>query len=145
MNLAALEVVDYVMIDENVTPIESIKFLQPDYFAKGYEYFEGGGIHPRTREELAVLGAYGGELIFTPGDVVFSSSAFIEQAPPNIAADKLMTLMESDGCDVRRAPQGARLVQGSPCPRRRRHHRGLVHLLHDGRRHDEDPDVQREV
>src|ERR1043166_542536 len=24
---------------------------------------------------------YGGELIFTPGDVVFSSSAFIEQAP----------------------------------------------------------------
>ena len=97
MNLAALEVVDYVMIDENATPIESIKFLQPDYFAKGYEYFEGGGLHPRTREELTVLEAYGGELIFTPGDVVFSSSAFIEQAPPNIAADKLMTLMESDG------------------------------------------------
>ena len=97
MNLAALEVVDYVMIDENPTPLESIKFLQPDYFAKGYEYFEGGGLHPRTREELTILEAYGGELIFTPGDVVFSSSAFIEQAPPNIAADKLMTLMESEG------------------------------------------------
>ena len=97
MNLAALEVVDFVIIDENATPLDSIKFLQPDYFAKGYEYFEGGGLHPRTREELSVLEAYGGELIFTPGDVVFSSSAFIEQAPPNIAADKLMTLMESEG------------------------------------------------
>jgi rfaE bifunctional protein kinase chain/domain len=97
MNLAALEVVDYVMIDDNATPLESIKYLQPDYFAKGYEYFEGGGLHPRTQEELGVLESYGGELIFTPGDVVFSSSAFIEQAPPNIAADKLMTLMESEG------------------------------------------------
>ena len=97
MNLAALEVVDYVMIDDNATPIESIKYLQPDYFAKGYEYFEGGGLHPRTREELAVLEAYGGELIFTPGDVVFSSSEFIEQAPPNIAPEKLMTLMEQEG------------------------------------------------
>src|SRR2546428_4585137 len=97
MNLAALEVVDFVMIDESPTPIESIQFLQPDYFAKGYEYFEGGGLHPRTREELSVLEAYGGELIFTPGDVVFSSSASIAQAPPNIAADKTMTLMESEG------------------------------------------------
>src|SRR5438876_8016198 len=28
MNLAALEVVDFVIIDENATPLESIKFLQ---------------------------------------------------------------------------------------------------------------------
>jgi rfaE bifunctional protein kinase chain/domain len=97
MNLAALEAVDYVVIDESPTPLESIKYLQPDLFAKGYEYFEGGGLHPRTREELTILESYGGELLFTPGDVVFSSSAFIEQAPPNIAADKLMTLMESEG------------------------------------------------
>ena len=37
MNLAALECVDYVIIDENATPIENLKFLQPDFFAKGYE------------------------------------------------------------------------------------------------------------
>ena len=41
MNLAALEVVDYVLIDENETPIENIQILQPDYFAKGYEYSRG--------------------------------------------------------------------------------------------------------
>ena len=38
MNLAALEVVDYVVIDDNPTPIENIKTIRPDYFAKGYEY-----------------------------------------------------------------------------------------------------------
>jgi rfaE bifunctional protein kinase chain/domain len=96
MNLAALEVVDYVIIDENPTPLENIRYLQPDYFAKGYEYFEGG-IHPRTREEMAALETYGGEMIFTPGDVVFSSSSFIDLAPPNLAGDKLAVLMESEG------------------------------------------------
>src|SRR5438132_10689757 len=42
MNLAVLEVVDYVIIDENPTPIENIKIIQPDYFAKGYEYNKDG-------------------------------------------------------------------------------------------------------
>lgn len=96
MNLAALEVVDYVIIDENPTPIENIKFLQPDYFAKGYEYFKDG-LHPRTREEMDVLESYGGEIIFTPGDVVYSSSALIELAPPRISVEKLVALMESEG------------------------------------------------
>lgn len=96
MNLAALEVVDYVVIDDHAIPIENIKFLQPDYFAKGYEYFKDG-LHPKTREELEALEAFGGEIIFTPGDVVYSSSAFIEMAPPNISVEKLATLMESEG------------------------------------------------
>lgn len=99
MNLAALEVVDYVLIDEHPTPVENIKFLKPDYFAKGYSYFKDSkdGLHPKTREEVEVLESYGGEIIFTPGDVVFSSSAFLEHTPPNIAAEKLTTLMESEG------------------------------------------------
>jgi rfaE bifunctional protein kinase chain/domain len=96
MNLAALEAVDYVVIDDNPTPLEAIKYLQPDFFAKGYEYFDGG-VHPRTREEIQALESYGGEMIFTPGDVIFSSSRFIEQAPPNLSAEKLITLMESEG------------------------------------------------
>ena len=96
MNLAALEVVDFVVIDKNPTPIESIEFLRPDYFAKGYEYSEQG-VHPRTREEIEALSRYGGELIFTPGDVVYSSTAFIEATPPNISVEKLVILMESEG------------------------------------------------
>jgi rfaE bifunctional protein kinase chain/domain len=95
MNLAALEVVDYVIIDENPTPLENIAVIQPDYFAKGYEYADGG-IHPKTHEEMAVLAQYGGEIIFTPGDVVYSSSRLIDSSPPNLSTEKLLVLMESE-------------------------------------------------
>ena len=95
MNLAALEVVDYVIIDEDPTPLGNLAYLQPDYFAKGYEYM-AAGVHPKTQEELDVLATYGGEIILTPGDVVFSSSRFIEAAPPNLAGEKLHVLMESE-------------------------------------------------
>src|SRR5690349_15741725 len=33
MNLAALELVDYVIIDKNAKAIENILFIQPDFFA----------------------------------------------------------------------------------------------------------------
>ncbi len=53
MNLAALEMVDYVLIDPNPTPLENLRIIQPDYFAKGYEYSREG-IHLKTRQELEV-------------------------------------------------------------------------------------------
>jgi rfaE bifunctional protein kinase chain/domain len=112
MNLAAFEVVDYVVIDDNPTPLENLKVIQPDYFAKGYEYQSGGEIHPRTREEIAVLESYGGEMIFTPGDVVYSSSRFIEETPPKIAAEKLDTLMESEGIGFEDLRDALRSFQG---------------------------------
>ncbi|OLE55866.1 MAG: ADP-heptose synthase [Acidobacteria bacterium 13_1_20CM_3_53_8] len=113
MNLAALEAVDYVIVDDNPTPLENISFLQPDYFAKGYEYYDGG-VHPRTREEMDVLESYGGEIIFTPGDVVYSSSSMIDVAPPNLSSEKLLALMESEGVtfdDLRRALESFRGVR----------------------------------
>jgi rfaE bifunctional protein kinase chain/domain len=95
MNLAALEIVDYVVIDENPTPIENIQFLEPDYFAKGYEYNKDG-VNPKTREEVDMLDSYGGEVLFTPGDIVYSSSRIIESEPPDLALDKLHALMEAE-------------------------------------------------
>ncbi len=96
MNLAALEVVDFVIIDRNPTPVENIKRLQPDFFAKGYEYFSSG-VPPKTQEEMDALEGYGGEIVFTPGDVVYSSSALIEAGPPKLALEKLLALMHSEG------------------------------------------------
>ncbi len=95
-NLAAFEIVDFVIIDKNATPIENIRQIQPDYFAKGYEY-GAEAPNPRTAEEVDALRSYGGEIIFTPGDIVYSSSKLIDLAPPKIAYDKLLMLMEREG------------------------------------------------
>jgi hypothetical protein len=39
MNLAALECVDYVIIDDNETPIENLKVIQPDFFRERLRVF----------------------------------------------------------------------------------------------------------
>ncbi|MCC7168595.1 MAG: hypothetical protein IT565_13600, partial [Rhodospirillales bacterium] len=54
------------------------------------------GIHPKTQEELDLVTSFGGEMLFTPGDIVYSSSAIIETTPPNLGIDKLLTLMEAE-------------------------------------------------
>lgn len=94
-NLAAFEVVDYVLIDKNAKPLENISKLQPDFFAKGFEYVEGG-MSPKTAEESDVLAAYGGEIVFTPGDIVYSSSSLIDMAAPELQVQKLLSVMERE-------------------------------------------------
>jgi rfaE bifunctional protein kinase chain/domain/rfaE bifunctional protein nucleotidyltransferase chain/domain len=110
-SLAALEMVDYVIIDPNPTPIQSIRHLQPDFFAKGYEYF-ANGVPPRTQEEIDTLAEYGGEMVFTPGDVVYSSSALIEASPPRLALEKLLALLESEGFNFDDLRQVVRRLAG---------------------------------
>lgn len=95
INLAAFEMVDHVIIDTDATPLKNLNAIQPDYFAKGYEYVHNE-INPKTFEEMKILEGYGGEMIFTPGDIVYSSSHFIELAPPKITDDKLLILMETE-------------------------------------------------
>jgi rfaE bifunctional protein nucleotidyltransferase chain/domain len=73
INLAAFEMVDYVTIDYNNTSIKILKKLKPDFFAKGFEY-SSGELPPATQDESKVVEKYGGEMIFTPGDVVYSST-----------------------------------------------------------------------
>jgi len=96
LSLAAFEVVDYVVIDPNDTPLENLRLIKPDYFAKGYEYTTDN-ILPKTQEEIDVISEYGGEMIFTPGDIVYSSSKLIEMEPPKLLIEKLLTTMERGG------------------------------------------------
>jgi rfaE bifunctional protein kinase chain/domain len=42
------------------------------------------------------LKAYGAEMIFTPGDIVYSSTRLIDLAPPSIKNEKLITFMDSE-------------------------------------------------
>ncbi|HLZ99827.1 MAG TPA: adenylyltransferase/cytidyltransferase family protein, partial [Steroidobacteraceae bacterium] len=111
VNLAALEMVDYVVIDRDPTPLKNLACIQPDYFAKGYEY-TAGTVHPRTREEIEILESYGGEIIFTPGDIVYSSSALLELAPPSISVEKLMVLMEAEGVTFKDLRDALAMISG---------------------------------
>lgn len=95
LNLAAFELVDYVVIDQNATPLSNIEKIQPDYFAKGYEY-TANGVVQKTQEEAGILKKYGGEVIFTPGDIVYSSSKLIELEAPRIQMEKLLTFMDAE-------------------------------------------------
>lgn len=96
LNLAAFEMVDYVMIDDQKTPLKTLKELKPDFFAKGFEY-TSNGLHPATQEESEIVEHYGGQMIFTPGDVVYSSSKFLDLAIPKVQLEKLLLLMQRNG------------------------------------------------
>src|SRR5262245_40418179 len=61
LNLAALELVDYVVIDQNAEPLENLRIIQPDFFAKGFEY---NGQKGKTAAEAEVLRSFGGEIIY---------------------------------------------------------------------------------
>jgi len=95
LNLAAFEIVDFVIIDTEPTPLGNLRQLQPEYFAKGYEY-TAGGLPQKTQEEAEVLRSYGGEILFTPGDIVYSSSKLIDLAPPSIKLEKLLAYMDGE-------------------------------------------------
>lgn len=104
LNLAAFEMIDYVVIDANATPIENIKIIQPDFLAKGYEY-TANGLPPKTTEEAEAVRSYGGDIVFSPGDIVYSSSTLINLKAPELKLEKLQILMERRGTtfeDLRR-------------------------------------------
>ena len=104
LNLAAFEMIDYVVIDPNATPLENIHIIKPDLLAKGYEY-TAEGLPAKTGEEAEALRSYGGDILFTPGDIVYSSSRLIEMKAPNLSLEKLQLAMERSGAkfdDLRR-------------------------------------------
>ena len=84
--------VDYVLIDNNQKPLKNLKKLKPDYFAKGFEY-TSSGLMPATKEEFDVVSSFGGEMIFTPGDIVYSSTSLLNIHQPKIDNFKLQNLM----------------------------------------------------
>jgi rfaE bifunctional protein kinase chain/domain/rfaE bifunctional protein nucleotidyltransferase chain/domain len=94
LNLAAIEMVDFVIIDNESQPLNNIKYIKPDIYAKGYEYIDGK-INPRTQEEINIIKSYGGRFIYTPGDYIQSSSYIIENNKPDLKLVKLKTLMEN--------------------------------------------------
>jgi rfaE bifunctional protein kinase chain/domain len=92
VSLAAFDMVDYVIIDREPTPLANISIFKPDYFAKGFEY-SSDSMPQATLDEMKAIESYGGEMIFTPGDVVYSSSKFLNTHLPALQIEKLLSLM----------------------------------------------------
>ena len=74
-SLAALDCVSLVVINQEPTALELLNVLRPDVYVKGREY--EGNRDPRFQAEKEVVEQHGGRVVFTSGDVVFSSSALI--------------------------------------------------------------------
>ncbi len=76
-NLAALEFVDFVVIDANATAAELLATIRPGVYVKGHEYAVSKDA--RFLAERRVVESYGGRVIFSSGQVVFSSSRLGEE------------------------------------------------------------------
>ncbi|MCW5766855.1 MAG: adenylyltransferase/cytidyltransferase family protein [Phycisphaeraceae bacterium] len=74
-NLAELDCVDWVCIDPSPTAEALLQRVQPDVYIKGREYEHNSD--PRFLAERRAVEAAGGRIVFSSGDVVFSSTALI--------------------------------------------------------------------
>ena len=74
-SLAALECVDAVLLNDFATAAELLERVRPDVYVKGREYESSAD--PRFLIERDTVLAHGGEVFFTGGDVVYSSTALI--------------------------------------------------------------------
>ncbi len=74
-NLAALDFVDWVHVDQHETAAELLEAVRPDVYVKGREYESNRD--PRFQKERETVERGGGSVVFSSGDVVFSSTALI--------------------------------------------------------------------
>jgi rfaE bifunctional protein nucleotidyltransferase chain/domain len=92
--IAALEMVDYVTIFDEATPVAALSKLRPDIHCKGAEYADGARPVP---ERETVLG-YGGQIRFLPLHPGRSTSELIERI-----------------LHINRIPQTIRDTRETPC------------------------------
>lgn len=78
-SVAALQVVDFVTINDGPTAVEAIRKLQPDLYVKGSDYRRSeDDLTGKILEEEEAVRSVGGVIHFTD-EIVFSSSALINR------------------------------------------------------------------
>lgn len=98
-NLAELDLVDLVYIDQNKTALEMLESVRPDLYIKGREYETNDD--PRFRAEREVVEQGGGRVVFSSGDIVFSSTALIDSIGQSMDPfhSRLMSLLADPKLD----------------------------------------------
>lgn len=78
-NLAAIMFVDYVYVNPHPSARELLEEVRPDVYVKGKEY--EGSTDPGFVSEKQVVERHGGRIIYSSGEVVFSSTQLISRMP----------------------------------------------------------------
>jgi rfaE bifunctional protein kinase chain/domain/rfaE bifunctional protein nucleotidyltransferase chain/domain len=92
-NLAALEIVDWVHVNSHPTAVELLRDVRPHVYVKGREYERSSDAGFLT--ERQAVEAYGGRVVFSSGEVVFSSTqllAAMDGQHEDLEAQRLRTL-----------------------------------------------------
>lgn len=85
--IAALDCVDYVVINAFPTAVEAINSIRPHVYAKGSEYRDANDdVTGKIQDEVKAVNAYGGDIVFTD-DIAFSSSALLNQYFSSLSED----------------------------------------------------------
>jgi rfaE bifunctional protein kinase chain/domain/rfaE bifunctional protein nucleotidyltransferase chain/domain len=106
-SLAALECVDWVYVNPDATAAGLLEALRPDVYVKGHEYETNSD--PRFLAERSAVEKNGGRVVFSSGDVIFSSTALIgTMEREQFAAEKISRLRQQHGLD---SPTLQQLVQ----------------------------------
>ena len=103
-NLAALESVDYVCLDQETWAGPILEALRPDVYVKGKEYESAAD--PRFMKERDLVEGYGGRVIFSSGDVVYSSTYILSQFRDRFRLDHEKTAVYCQRHQVNRAVLG---------------------------------------
>ncbi|MFM9956634.1 MAG: PfkB family carbohydrate kinase [Phycisphaerales bacterium] len=111
-NLAALDCVDWVYINPDPTAETLLDQVRPDVYIKGQEYESNND--PRFRAERDAVERHGGRIIFSSGDIVFSSTALIAamERRENPFQARLRQLVETQGMGPERLDKLIDLFQG---------------------------------
>lgn len=98
-NLAALDCVDWVHVNHSPTATDLLDVVQPDVYVKGREYETNND--PAFRAEAETVQRHGGRVVFSSGDVVFSSTALIGTMESSIDGHslRLTELLRRPGLD----------------------------------------------
>ena len=99
-SLAALECVDAVYVNPDPTAVGLLEQLRPDVYIKGKEYEHNRD--PRFLAERQTVTRHGGRVICSSGDVIFSSTALIDQLDEGdfFQQEKLRRLQEKHGLNA---------------------------------------------
>lgn len=100
-SLAALEDIDYVVLNDSPDAVSAIEKIKPAFYVKGNEYSNpADDVTGKISEEAKAVESIGGSIFYTD-DIVFSSSSllnrYFESIPPEVT-DFLNRLKQSYTC-----------------------------------------------